>query len=104
MTYHDADFIVDCDLVKQILDNIQEDEEQRVRENLIPQFVDNAPLQFVHQLTGDPEGYEKCEQILGEWYATHPFECTIEDAIRLIGQTQLVHALDLLNLKYASEE
>lgn len=94
-----TDFSVDVDLSKQICDLITEEQHERVRQKLVPIFVDFAPITFLQGLTGDPEGYDQAEEILRDWYKEQPFNVLIEDAMRLIGKTDLCYSLDSLNLQ-----
>lgn len=94
-----SDYIVDCELSKQIYDLIPKEQYEQVRNKLVPLFIDYAPTTFLEGLTGDPEGYSQAEEILNDWYEKQNFLVLIEDGMRLLGKTELCYSLDSLNLQ-----
>jgi hypothetical protein len=94
-----SEYIVDCELSKQICDLIADDQHELVLNKLVPLFIDYAPTKFLEGLTGDPEGYSQAEEMLTDWYQQQTLVTLIEDAMRLLGKTELCYSLDSLNLQ-----
>lgn len=92
------DCYIDLDLKEKIIKNIPENKQEAVLCSLVSLFIDNAPLTFIKQLTGEPEGFEEAELILKQFYRAETFDSLIEDAMKLVGLTNLCLHLDTLDL------
>jgi len=90
---------INMDLVNDIVMAIPENDWDRVKEKLVEHFVDNMPSDILCQLTGDLEGYSQAETILAEYYEPD-YQRTelIIDSFRIIGPSETVYVLDLLDL------
>jgi|TARA_S200002703_G_scaffold77261_1_gene66632 hypothetical protein len=92
------DLFTNNDLKNKIIESIPEDKRDAVLDSLVVMFIDNAPLKFIQQLTGEPEAFGEAELILKQFYQAETFESLIEDAMKLVGQAALCLHLDTLNL------
>ena len=90
---------IDLDLLDQILAHIPSHTWEFVKSAVIEYFVDNMTSEVLIKLTGQPDGFEKAEIILHEYYEVPMMgKELIQDLIKIAGIENTVNLLDRLQL------
>lgn len=90
---------IDLDLVDQILQHIPSHTWEFVKSSVIEYFVDNMTSEVLIKLTGEPDGFEKAEVILDNYYEVPMMgKELIIDLIKIAGIENTVNLLDRLEL------
>ena len=93
------DQLIDTDLIDQVLDHIPRFAWTVVRDAIITNLVDSMPSWVVEQLTGDPENFDRADEILQDYYNLDERKFNlIEDAFRILGDENTMYLLDGLQL------
>jgi hypothetical protein len=93
------DQFIDLDLVNQVLEHIPRFAWTVVRDAIITNLVDSMPSDVVERLTGDPENFERADEILQDYYKPDERKFNlIEDAFKLLGEETTLYLLDGLQL------
>ena len=90
---------IDLDLVDQIIQHIPSHTWEFVKSSVIEYFVDNMTSDVLTKLTGNPDGFEKAEVILHNYYEVPMMgHELIVDFIKIAGIDNTVNLLDRLQL------
>jgi hypothetical protein len=90
---------MDLNLVDQVVERIPPGTWPNVRIAIITNLVDCMPSNVLEQLTNDPEGFDKAEEILTGYYQDDQRNSNlIEDAFRILGEDTTLYLLDSLQL------
>lgn len=93
------DQLIDLDLVNQVLEHIPRFAWTVVRDAIITNLVDSMPSDVVERLTGDPENFDRADEILQDYYRLDERKFNlIEDAFKLLGEENTMYLLDGLQL------
>ena len=93
------DQFIDYDLVNQVLEHIPRFAWTTVRDAIITNLVDSMPSDVVERLTGDPENFERADEILQDYYKLDERKPNlIADAFNLLGEENTMYLLDGLQL------
>jgi hypothetical protein len=93
------DQFIDHDLVNQVLEHIPRFAWTIVRDAIITNLVDSMPSDVVERLTGDPENFDRADEILQDYYKPNERKFNlIEDAFKLLGEENTMYLLDGLQL------
>ena len=90
---------MDLNLVDQVVERIPLNAWPDVRIAIITNLVDCMPSNVLESLTKDPEGFDKAEEILTNYYQDDERNANlIEDAFRILGEDTTLYLLDSLQL------
>jgi hypothetical protein len=93
------DQLIDNDLIDRVLDHIPRFAWTVVRDAIITNLVDSMPSWVVEQLTGDPENFDRADEILQDYYNSDERKFNlIEDAFKILGDENTMYLLDGLQL------
>lgn len=93
------DQFIDLDLVDQVIEHIPRFAWTVVRDAIITNLVDSMPSDVVERLTGDPENFDRADEILQDYYKLDERKFNlIEDAFKLLGEENTMYLLDGLQL------
>ena len=93
------DQLIDLNLVDQVLEQIPRFAWTVVRDAIITNLVDSMPSDVVERLTGDPENFERADEILQDYYKPDERKSNlIADAFNLLGEENTMYLLDGLQL------
>jgi hypothetical protein len=93
------DQFIDPALVNQVLEQIPRFAWTVVRDAIITNLVDSMPSDVVERLTGDPENFDRADEILQDYYKLDERKFNlIEDAFKLLGEETTMYLLDGLQL------
>jgi hypothetical protein len=91
--------MIDLNLVDQVIKRIPPGTWPDVRIAIITNLVDCMPSNVLEQLTNDPEGFDRAEEILTCYYQEDERNPNlIEDAFRILGEDTTLYLLDSLQL------
>jgi hypothetical protein len=91
--------LIDLDLVDQIVQHIPSHTWDIVKTAIVEYFVDNMTSDVLTKLTGEPDGFEKAEIILDNYYEIPMMgKELIIDLIKISGIEATVNLLDRLQL------
>jgi len=91
--------LIDHDLIDQVLEHIPHFAWTVVRDAIITNLVDCMPSDVVERLTGDPENFDRADEILQDYYKLDERKFNlIEDAFKLLGEENTMYLLDGLQL------
>lgn len=90
---------IDLDLVNQIMAYIPQWTWPLVKDALIEKIVDSMPWEVLQKLTGDPDNFDRAEEILHDHYVMPDsgFELLL-DSIQILGLEYVVAVLDAMEL------
>ena len=90
---------IDVDLINQVVYLIPLGTWPNVRSAVVSALVDNMPSNVVERLTGDPEDFDKAEEILISYYQKDERNSNlIKDAFEILGEDTTLYLLDSLQL------
>jgi len=90
---------IDLDLIDQICEQIPDETWTIVRSAIVANVVDNMPSDVLLELTGDPVGGDKAEEIILNYYnVSGRNQELICDSFKMLGPENTVHLLDSLQL------
>lgn len=90
---------VDLDLVDQVVERIPPGTWSNVRDAVVASLVDNMPSTVTERLTGDPQDFDKAEEILSSYYQDSGRNTNlIQDAFQILGEDTTLYLLDSLQL------
>jgi hypothetical protein len=93
------DQLIDHDLVNQVLEHIPRFAWTIVRDTIITNLVDCMPSDVLERLTGDPENFDRADEILQDYYKPDERKPNlIADAFNLLGEESTMYLLDGLQL------
>jgi hypothetical protein len=93
------DQFIDLSLVDQVIEHIPRFAWTVVRDAIITNLVDCMPSDVVEKLTGDPENFDRADEILQDYYRLDERKFNlIEDAFSLLGEENTMYLLDGLQL------
>ena len=95
---------INLDLIDEVVDRIPEWTWTVVKDRLVTDLVDSMPTTVLERLTGNPEGDDRAQEILDDYYA--PLDRNkdlIVDAFKIIGEEQTLYSLDSLQLDKITE-
>jgi hypothetical protein len=99
MTNSDQINKMDFELIAEVVKRIPEHTWDLVKDTLITHFIDSMPSQVFIELTGDPLGFEKAEELLHNYYAVEATkEDLIIDAFKILGDDYVLTVLENLEL------
>ena len=90
--------MINLNLVQQVVDRIPNHTWFDVRTAIITNVVDHMPDEVLEQLTDDPHGYEKADEILTDYYTDERNFNLIEDAFNILGEETTLYLLDGMQL------
>jgi len=94
---------IDLDLVDKIIEHIPPNTWEFVKSSVIEYFVDNMTSNVLNKLTGEPDGFEKAESILHNYYEMPEMSNElITDLIQIAGIENTVNLLDRMDLEKVS--
>ena len=90
---------INLDLVDQVIDQIPEWTWTVVKDRLVTYLVDAMPTTVLERLTGNPEGDDRAQEILDDYYASPEMnQDLLVDSFKIIGEEQTLNLLDSLQL------
>lgn len=93
------DQLIDNDLIDQVIDHIPRFAWTVVRDAIITNLVDSMPSNVMEKLTGDPEGFDRADEILQDYYKLDERKVNlIADAFQILGEEYTMYLLDGLQL------
>lgn len=91
--------IVDEELVKQVLARIPDWTWTVVKQAIASKIVDQMSSTVLERLTGDPQGFDRAEEILDDYYRLYGTrEELVTDAFHILGEEATLYLLDSLRL------
>lgn len=91
---------INLELVNQVVSVIPVNAWPLVKDGLVNAIVDNMPSDVLKQLTGDPCGFDRAEQILRDYYAEDKMHNDlIVDSFRILGDEYTCQVLDSIDFK-----
>ena len=95
---------INLDLIDQVVDRIPEWTWTVVKNRLITDLVDAMTTTILERLTGNPNGDDRAQEILDDYYASFDKnKDLIVDSFRIIGEEQTLYSLDSLQLDKITE-
>ena len=95
---------INLDLIDEVVDRIPEWTWTVVKDRLVTDLVDSMPTTVLERLTGNPEGDDRAQEILDDYYAPMTRnKDLIVDSFRIIGEEQTLYSLDSLQLDKITE-
>lgn len=89
----------DSDLIDKVLDLIPDETWHLVLPALVGSIVDAMTSDILTQLTNDPNGFERAEEILTDYYkGSDQKHSLIQDAFKILGSENTLYLLDALQL------
>ena len=86
-------------LAKSIVERIPEHTWSDVKSSLITRIVDQMPSQVLERLTGEPDNFDRADEILDSFYQLPDKAVELMvDAITIIGDEELLFFLDSMQL------
>ena len=90
---------INLDLIDQVIDQIPEWTWTVVKDRLVTYLVDAMPTTVLERLTGNPEGDDRAQEILDDYYASPDMnQDLLVDSFKIIGEEQTLNLLDSLQL------
>jgi hypothetical protein len=90
---------INLDLIDQVVDRIPEWTWTLVKDRLVTDLVDAMTTTILERLTGNPNGDDRAQEILDDYYASFDKnKDLIVDSFRIIGEEQTLYSLDSLQL------
>ena len=90
---------INLDLIDQVVDRIPEWTWTVVKNRLVTDLVDAMTTTILERLTGNPNGDDRAQEILDDYYASFDKnKDLIVDSFRIIGEEQTLYSLDSLQL------
>jgi hypothetical protein len=90
---------INLDLVDQVITAIPDWTWPVVKERLVTDLVDEMPSTVLQQLTGNPLGDDRAQEILDDYYASDERnKDLIVDSFRILGEERTLYSLDSLQL------
>ena len=90
---------INLDLIDQVVDRIPEWTWTVVKDRLVAYLVDFMPATVLERLTGNPEGDDRAQEILDDYYAPPEMnQDLLVDSFKIIGEEQTLCLLDSLEL------
>jgi hypothetical protein len=95
---------INLDLIDQVVDRIPEWTWTVVKNRLVTDLVDAMTTTILERLTGNPNGDDRAQEILDDYYASFDKnKDLIVDSFRIIGEEQTLYSLDSLQLDKITE-
>jgi hypothetical protein len=95
---------INLDLIDQVVDRIPEWTWTVVKNRLVTDLVDAMTTTILERLTGNPNGDDRAQEILDDYYASvDKNKDLIVDSFRIIGEEQTLYSLDSLQLDKITE-
>ena len=95
---------INLDLIDQVVDRIPEWTWTVVKNRLVTDLVDAMTTTILERLTGNPNGDDRAQEILDDYYASFDKnKDLIVDSFRIIGEEQTLYSLDSLQLNKITE-
>ena len=95
---------INLDLIDQVVDRIPEWTWTVVKNRLVTDLVDAMTTTILERLTGNPNGDDRAQEILDDYYASSDKnKDLIVDSFRIIGEEQTLYSLDSLQLDKITE-
>jgi hypothetical protein len=95
---------INLDLIDQVVDRIPEWTWSVVKDRLVTDLVDAMTTTILERLTGNPNGDDRAQEILDDYYASFDKnKDLIVDSFRIIGEEQTLYSLDSLQLDKITE-
>ena len=90
---------INLDLVDQVITAIPDWTWPVVKERLVTDLVDEMPSTVLQQLTGNPLGDDRAQEILDDYYTSDERnKDLIVDSFRILGEERTLYSLDSLQL------
>jgi hypothetical protein len=104
MQPQNSDIKINLDLIDQVIDRIPEWTWTVVKDRLVTDLVDAMTTTILERLTGNPNGDDRAQEILDDYYASFDKnKDLIVDSFRIIGEEQTLYSLDSLQLDKITE-
>jgi hypothetical protein len=95
---------INLDLIDQVIDRIPEWTWTAVKDRLVTDLVDAMTSTVLERLTGNPNGDDRAQEILDDYYASSDKnKDLIVDSFKIIGEEQTLYSLDSLQLDKITE-
>jgi len=90
---------IDLDLVDQVCERIPNDTWTMVRNAIVANVVDNMPSDVLLKLTGEPDNFDRAEEIVMDYYRIpERNQELIVDSFKILGPENTLYLLDSLQL------
>ena len=90
---------IDLNLVDQVCERIPDETWTMVRDAIVANVVDNMPSDVLMKLTGEPDNFDRAEEIVMDYYRiperNHEL---IADSFKILGPENTLYLLDSLQL------
>jgi hypothetical protein len=95
---------INLDLIDEVVDRIPGWTWSVVKDRLVTDLVDAMTTTILERLTGNPNGDDRAQEILDDYYASSDKnKDLIVDSFKIIGEEQTLYSLDSLQLDKITE-